>query len=190
MKKFSILLLSLFLLLAMTACNNEKSTNEDTATKNDTEQIQVSGPIESTEDSKCAGCQMKIYLKDEEMGQFTAQALTEGGDYLFFDDSGCLLNAPRKTGESYAKTWVRDYYTLDWIETADALAVHSDIATPMKMGNSFFSNQEKVDIFMSENAELNPTVVTWDDIDAVAYERYQKKMQQQNNSDSNESSNH
>ena len=189
MKKFSILLLSLFLLLAMAACNNEKSTNEDTATKEDSEQVQVSGPIEPTEDSKCAGCQMKIYSKDEEMGQFTAQALTEDGENLFFDDSGCLLNAPRKTGETYAKTWVRDYYTLDWIETEDALAVHSDIATPMKMGNSFFTNQEDVDIFISENADLNPTVVTWDDIDAVAYERYQKKMQQQNNSNSNESSN-
>ena len=55
----------------------------------------------------------------------------------------------------------------------------------MKMGNAFFSSQADADLFMNDYADLNPTVVTWDDIDAVAYERYQKKMQmqeQQNNS--------
>ena len=193
MKKFSLLLLSLLMMLALAACNsNDDDSSEDTVKKDDNQETaEVLGPIEPTSEDKCAGCNMKIYLKDEEMGQFTAQALTKDNKYLFFDDSGCLLNYPRKTGETYEKSWVRDYYTLDWIEKEDALAIHSDIATPMKMGNAFFSNQADVDMFMSDHAEdLNPEVVTWDDIDAVAYERYQQKMQnQQNNSDEGSSEN-
>ena len=192
MKKLSLLLFSLLLILALAACNSsdDDSSKDTTKKEDDKETVEVLEPIEPTSEDKCAGCNMKIYLKDEEMGQFTAQAFTEDGEYLFFDDSGCLLNAPRKTGETYTETWVRDFYTLEWLETEDALAVHSDIATPMKMGNAFFSSQTDVDLFMNDYAGLNPTVVTWDDIDAAAYERYQKKMQQQNNSDSNESSNH
>ena len=77
MKKFSFLLLSLFLILALAACNNNENASGDPAPKENTEKIEEIGPTEPTEDSKCAGCQMKIYLKDEEMGQFTAQALTE-----------------------------------------------------------------------------------------------------------------
>jgi len=187
MKKLSLLLFSLLLILALAACNSsdDDSSKDTTKKEDDKETVEVLEPIEPTSEDKCAGCNMKIYLKDEEMGQFTAQAFTEDGEYLFFDDSGCLLNAPRKTGETYTETWVRDFYTLEWLETEDALAVHSDIATPMKMGNAFFSSQTDVDLFMNDYAGLNPTVVTWDDIDAAAYERYQKKMQmqeQQNNS--------
>ena len=192
MKKLSLLLFSLLLILALAACNSsdDDSSKDNTKKEDDKETVEVLGPIEPTSEDKCAGCNMKIYLKDEEMGQFTAQALTEDGEYLFFDDSGCLLNAPRKTGETYAETWVRDFYTLEWLETEDALAVHSDIATPMKMGNAFFSSQADVDLFMNDYADLNPTVVTWDDIDAVAFKRYQQKMQnQQNNSDEGSSEN-
>ena len=188
MKKFSLLLLSLFLMLAMAACNGNDDTSKDTASKDDdaptTEEL---GPIEPAEGSKCVACNMEIKLKDEEMGQFTAQALTEDDEHLFFCDSSCLLNYPRKTDVTYSKSWVRDYYTLDWIEKEDALAVHSDIATPMKMGNAFFSNQADVDMFMSDHADLNPEVVTWDDIDAVAFERFQQKMQNQNQNQQNNS---
>lgn len=188
MKKFSLLLLSLLLVLAMAACNsNDDDSSTDTASNDDnTKTEEKAEATEPSEEDTCAFCQMEIYAKDEEMGQSTAQALTEDGDYLFFCDSGCLLNAPRQSGETYEETWVRDYYTLDWIEADDAIIVHSDIATPMKYGYAFFSSQADADTFMSDQADLNPGVVTWDDVDTVANERYQKKMEmqeQQNSSD-------
>ena len=46
---------------------------------------------------------MKIYTKDEEMGASTAQAIKADGTHVFFDDSGCLLNAARKYNEELQK---------------------------------------------------------------------------------------
>lgn len=186
MKKLSMVLLSFLLIFAMVGCGNkdEETTNDTSSNEKDTATAEIEEtvqPTEPTADSVCAGCEMKIYMKDEEMGQFTAQAVSESGEHLFFDDSGCLLNYARKNEEKYQTSWVRNYYTLDWIVANDALAVHSDIITPMKMGNAFFSIQDEIDQFISENADLNPEVVTWDDIDEVAYERYLKKQQSQNN---------
>ena len=187
MKKFSLLLLSLLLVLAMAACNSNDDSSTDTASNNDdTKTEEKVEPIEPTEEDTCAFCGMEILEKDDEMGQFTAEAITEDDEYIFFCDSGCLLNAPRKSGETYKESWVRDYYTLDWLKSDDAIIVHSDIATPMKYGYAFFSSQEDADTFTSDHADLNPTVVTWKNVDEVANERYQKKMQmqeQQNNSD-------
>lgn len=169
----------------MVGCGNEdeETTSDKASDKKDTttEIEEAVQPTEPTADSVCAGCEMKIYLKDEEMGAFTAQAVSESGEHLFFDDSGCLLNYARKTNQEYQESWVRNYYTLDWIVADDALAVHSDIATPMKMGNAFFNTQDEVDQFISEKADLHPEVITWDDIDEVAYERYLKKQQAQTN---------
>ncbi|MGM9929505.1 MAG: nitrous oxide reductase accessory protein NosL [Bacillus sp. (in: firmicutes)] len=196
MKKYALLLLSFLLIFSMAACGSDNESSDDTnnnkeetTTNNQTEEetIEEVEPIEPTTDSVCAGCNMKIYLKDEEMGQFTAQAVTEDGEHLFFDDSGCLLNAPRKSGETYAQTWVRDYYTLEWINADDAFAVHSDITTPMKMGNAFFSTEEEAEQFIAENADLNPATVTWEEIDAVAYERYLKKQQSETPTDEEDS---
>lgn len=189
MKKLSMVLLSFLLIFTMVGCGNEdeETTSDKASDKKDTttEIEETIHPTEPTADSVCTGCEMKIYLKDEEMGPFTAQAVSESGEHLFFDDSGCLLNYARKTNQEYQESWVRNYYTLDWIVADDALAVHSDIATPMKMGNAFFSTQDEIDQFISEKADLHPEVVTWNDIDKVAYERYLKKQQAQNNNQEN-----
>ncbi len=188
MKKFGIFFLSLLLIIAMVGCSNENEKANESTTNNQENVQEVVAvtpePIEPTSESLCVGCQMKIYLKDEEMGQFTAQAVTEDGEHVFFDDSGCLLNYARKTEQEYQAAWVRDYYSLDWIVKDEALAVHSDIKTPMKMGNAFFQEQDEVNQFIEEKTDLHPTPVTWEDIDEVAYERYLKKMQSQNKENS------
>ncbi|MGM9929183.1 MAG: nitrous oxide reductase accessory protein NosL, partial [Bacillus sp. (in: firmicutes)] len=121
-----------------------------------------------------------------DMGSFTAQGVTEDGEHVFFDDSGCLLNYERKTGTELAASWVRDYQTDEWVEADDTVVVKSDIATPMKYGYAFFSNQEEADAFIAGHADLNAELVTWDDVDAVSNERYMKKMQKMNKDDSTE----
>ncbi|MEH6943690.1 nitrous oxide reductase accessory protein NosL [Bacillus sp. JJ722] len=180
MKKLATLFLSVILMIFIAACGDEDATKTESdknadkpKAENTTHEKEHQEPHDQ---EKCAFCNMKVYARDDEMGAFTAQALTKDGKHLFFDDSGCLLNGPRKENEQYEKTWVRDAMTKDWIESDKAIIVKSDIMTPMKYGYSFFGTQESADKFINENKDKNAVIATWDDIDKVSNERYQKKM--------------
>ena len=47
---------------------------------------------EPEENTICEMCNMKVYMKDHEMGVFSAQAKRRW-NHRFYDDIGCLLNA-------------------------------------------------------------------------------------------------
>lgn len=159
MKKLSLMFFSLLIIFALSGCGSNDA-----------------GPIEPTKEHVCAFCNMEVYTKDEEMGVFTAQAIDSNGNHLFFDDSGCLLNYERKTGEALSEKWVRNYLTKEWIAAKDAVPVHADMKTPMKYGYSFFATQEDADKFVNENTNVNAVLSSWDEIDQVSNERYMKKM--------------
>lgn len=188
MKKPIAASMALFAALTMSACGDEEvNTNADKETEtsnvasntDDTqhENIHDHDPTEPDHDEVCAFCNMKVYGNDESMGVFTAQAITQSGERVFFDDSGCLLNQQRKTGEEFVVSWVKDLETNEWIEVENSVAVKADIETPMKYGYAFFSNPEQADAYVNNNTELQAEHVTWEQIDEVANERYQKKMQ-------------
>ena len=116
------MLLSLILLFVFTGCSSNEeqiatenkdhqATKTESNTNTNTTQTVTNEPIEPTEEDLCYFCKMKVYTKNEEMGFSTAQAIKEDGTHVFFDDSGCLLNAARKYEEKYTKEWVRDYKT-------------------------------------------------------------------------------
>ncbi|MBS4192177.1 nitrous oxide reductase accessory protein NosL [Bacillus sp. FJAT-49705] len=198
MKKLVLLLLSGLTVFALAACG-DKSADSGTAKekpKVDTENIneettaQTASSIEPTEEHKCAFCDMKIYLKDETMGVFTAQALNSKGENLFFDDSGCLLNYERKTGEKLDEKWVRDYLSADWIDAEKAIPVHSDMQTPMKYGYAFFETQDSADKFTSEKTDMEATLSSWEEIDKVSNERYIKKMEKMKNKEEDDHNEH
>ncbi|WP_071393998.1 nitrous oxide reductase accessory protein NosL [Bacillus tuaregi] len=199
MKKFTLILLSLLLIFVFAGCNAEEqesktedkgkesattetATTETTGTNENEDQKHNHdheyNPEEPTAEDVCHFCNMKIYTEDEEMGVFTAQAVKEDGTHVYFDDSGCLLNAQRKFNEEYVKEWVRDFNTNEWIEADSAVVVKADVQTPMKYGYAFFKDEEGAKPYL-ENAALNAALANWDEIDQEAETRYQKKMQKE-----------
>lgn len=210
MKKLTLLLMTIFAMVIFTGCGakddatnkDEKAKTEQKAEKTDDtakkdETAKAVEPKEPTEHDMCAFCNMKAYTKDEDMGQFTVQAVTADGKHLFFDDSGCILNMTRKDETvKYEAKWVRDYDTKEWIDADKAVVVKSDVATPMKYGYSFFKDEAAADKFIKDNADKHPMKSSWDEIDKVSKERFMKKMQKMKmnedkkdeNSDSNSDS--
>lgn len=185
MKRLSLFGLTIILSMMLAACGPSKSTvenpnNAEKATQTASNKPNESNePNEPTTDTVCAFCNMKVYAREEQMGVFTAQAITHDHKHLYFDDSGCILNYERKTGDELTQKWVRDYLTSEWVDADTAVPVKSDVQTPMKYGYSFFSNQEDAETFIANHSELQPSITDWESIDSVANERYQKKMQMQ-----------
>ena len=183
MKKLSFLI-ALFLLIVISACGNDAAETKDesegkTASvteENHDETEHADGPHEPGEDDLCAFCNMKVYPENDPMGVFTAQAKTADGKYVFFDDSGCLLNSPRRDDVEYEETWVRDYVTSEWIDADSAIPVKADIKTPMKYGYAFFKDQASAEKFIAENGDKKPELAAWDQINRISNERYMKKM--------------
>lgn len=199
MKKLLLLIFSSFILLMMTTgCGNNDSAVEDQESADtpaeseanmeetaadEHEHAHADGePIEPNEEHLCEFCNMVVYGRDDEMGVFTAQALTESGENIFFDDIGCLLNYDRVGDEKLITKWIRDHESLDWIIQEDGIPVKTDLESPMKYGYVFFENEEKANKFVEENPDINPAIADWSSIDAVAKERYEKKMKAQGES--------
>lgn len=197
MKKWMILLVVLFI-FALTGCNNNQAGDNQEETK----QVEQNREVEKTaqedvfmkaamaepdENTVCVFCNMKVYPKEHELGKFTAKSATENGDVLFFDDIGCLFNYERDHNEA-AKKYVRDYNTLEWIELQNATVVKADIKTPMNYGYAFFAKKEDGDKFVSE--QPGAMIVSWEDVDKVAHERYMKKKQMMQNKEDRQGHGH
>ena len=184
MKKLSMLFLSTLLIFLFAGCSTEEqsvSKNKDsqtTKTSSDSKEAVSNEPIEPTAEDVCYFCNMKIYTKNEGMGTSTAQAIKKDGTHVFFDDSGCLLNASRKYNEKYTKKWVRDYVTSNWIEADKAVVVKADVATPMKYGYVFFANEKSANTYIHKN-KTNGAISDWTAIDTEAKKRYKAKMQKE-----------
>lgn len=136
---------------------------------------------EPTHEDLCAFCQMKIYLREEDMGMFTAQMQTADGQHLYFDDVGCLLNYERDMKEKPAASWVRDYSTLEWVTAKDSTPVKADIKTPMKYGYALFATQDAAQKFVSDNQALKGKEASWKEIDEISHQRYLKRKEKMKN---------
>ncbi len=189
MKKLFAVMMAFFLMIIVTACGDEAAENEQkdgqetAATEgNHEDDDHGDGPHEPDAGDVCAFCNMKVYEEADPMGVFTAQAKTKDGEYVFFDDSGCLLNITRRDDVEFEEKWVRDYITSEWIDADSAIPVKADLKTPMKYGYAFFNDNESAEKFISENNGKNPVMASWEQIDQISKERYMKKMKM--NSDS------
>jgi copper chaperone NosL len=183
MKKLFAVMIAFFLMIIVSACGDEAAENEQkdgpetaaTEVKHEDDD-HGDGPHEPGADDVCAFCNMKVYEEADPMGVFTAQAKTKDGEYVFFDDSGCLLNITRRDDVEFEEKWVRDYITSEWIDAGSSIPVKADLKTPMKYGYAFFTDNESAEKFISENGDKNPAPATWEQIDQIANERYMKKM--------------
>ncbi len=199
MKKLLAAMMAILLTIIVSACGDDSAKSEPKADKDPaaTEMNHEGadahehseGPHEPGTDDVCAFCNMKVYPEKDPKGVFTAQAKTKDGDYVFFDDSGCLLNTPRRDEVEFEEKWVRDYLTSEWIDADAAIPVKADIKTPMKYGYAFFKDQESAEKFIAENSDKNAMIASWEQIDQMANERYMKKMKMNSDSINKDSDN-
>lgn len=131
---------------------------------------------EPTEDTVCAVCGMKVYVKEHEMGAFSAQAVKEDGTNEFYDDIGCLLNAELMNEEDNYK-FVRDFNSKEWVLVDEATIVKTELKSPMNWGYIFFAEKADAEKYMAENE--GTSLAELDAVKAEAKERYEKKKAKQ-----------
>lgn len=179
---------ALILLFVLAACGSEKAQVEENevgqeATQNESETVKNSVQVaslvdtrlqEPKEDTICEMCNMKVYMKDHEMGEFSAQAIKEDGTIAFYDDIGCLLNAEVANEEKNEK-FVRDFVTKDWAKIEDATIVKTELKSPMNWGYIYFVDKAEADKYMQENPKAY--VEELQKIKDDALERRKKMMQ-------------
>ncbi|KOS62320.1 nitrous oxide reductase accessory protein NosL [Lysinibacillus agricola] len=194
MKKLWLPVLAVLLLLA--ACGTEKEQVKDEESKQDVaaneaevkdKSVQVASLVdprlqEPKEDTVCEMCNMKVYMKDEEMGEFSTQAIKEDGTIAFYDDIGCLVNAEVANEEKNEK-FVRDYITKDWTKVDDVTIVKTDLKSPMNWGYIYFINKADADKYIADNP--NAHVEELQKIKDEALERRKKKMQEKAEKEAN-----
>ena len=195
MKK--LLFLSLLLvMMILGACGSDEKASSDKDKKADTpateEKAEDSKDTATTaesklqepaEDSLCEMCNMKVYMKDEEMGMFSAQAVKADGSMAFYDDIGCLLNAEVKNKETNEK-FVRDFNTLEWVKVEDATIVKdANVKTPMNWSYLSFADKADADAYIAEHE--GAFVEELQTIKDAALERMKAKMAKQKEAQQN-----
>lgn len=186
-------LLAASLTLALAACGTDEAqtnelTNENEATQqvNETtagaEEVVDARLTEPTENTECFMCNMKVYMKDHEMGVFAAQAIREDGSVVFYDDIGCLLN-DEYVNQIENEKYVRDFNKLNWLNVEEAYIVKTDLKSPMNWGYIFFKNEEDANAYVEENhmAAITPIAQVRDE----AIERHKKKQAHSHSSEGN-----
>ncbi len=129
---------------------------------------------EPTEDTICFMCNMKVYTRDHEQGVFSAQAIREDGELVFYDDIGCLLNDEYVNNVSNEK-FVRDYTTLNWFNVDEATVVKTDLKSPMNWGYIFFKSETEANDYIAQNPKAG--LATLQQVRDEAIERHKKKQQ-------------
>lgn len=129
---------------------------------------------EPTEDTICFMCNMKVYTRDHEQGLFSAQAIREDGELVFYDDIGCLLNDEYVNNVSNEK-FVRDYTTLNWFNVDEAYVVKTDLKSPMNWGYIFFKSEAEANDYIAQHPKAALTELQ--QVRDEAIERHKKKQQ-------------
>jgi copper chaperone NosL len=139
MKKLSLWIVCLSLMLMISACGNKvkpRAIDE----KNDT----------------CDVCNMQVMDN-----QFATQAILENKKVLTFDDIGCMYKWEKDNKAKKLKaTFVRDYKTKDWIESEKATYVFGkSIKTPMAYNVISFKDKDDAKAYVKKH---NGEVMSYD----------------------------
>jgi copper chaperone NosL len=180
---------ALAVLLLLGACGTEKEKVKEEESKQDVAANEAEAKDKSVKETSvadsrlqepkegtmCEMCNMKVYLKDEEMGEFSTQAIKEDGTIAFYDDIGCLVNAEVANNEKNEK-FVRDFNTKDWVKVDDATIVKTDLKSPMNWGYVYFNDKADADKYIADNPTAH--VEELQKIKDDALERRNKKMKE------------
>lgn len=193
MKKIQWTSLLLVGVITLTGCGTEEATEKqeekeidaiETSTETTTETATTTeGLEEPTADTTCEYCQMNVYVKEDDLGVFSAQGISTEGETLFFDDVGCMLNQERMDDTVFEK-YVRDYNSTKWILLADSIVVKAEIKTPMNYGYAFFKDEESAQAFIAESGKEHASLSSIAEIDEVSGHRHIKRMEKMQNGSS------
>ena len=192
MKKIQWTILLLIGVITLTGCGTEEAAEKqeekktetiEKSTETTTETATTEGLEEPSEDSTCAYCQMNVYVKEDDLGIFSAQGITAEGETLFFDDVGCMLNQERMDG-IVLKKYVRDYNSAEWIPLEESKVVKAEIKTPMNYGYAFFKDEESAQAFIAETGKEHASLSSLAKIDEVSGHRHIKRMEKMQNGSS------
>lgn len=187
MKKQIFMMIASLLVIGLVACGSKTNEENQSPAQEEVEQNDTNANAETEtdvlamlkepeEDTTCAYCDMTVYMRDHELGMFSTQAITKDGENLFFDDAGCMLNYERMENLDYDQ-FVRDYNTLDWVKAEDAVLVKANVKTPMNYGYLFFKDEASAQVYVDSHGDIEAAIATWADLDAIASERHEMKME-------------
>lgn len=111
------------------------------------EQVHAPEPVDEALDV-CGRCHMAV--KDN---GYAAQVVIDGGKYIKFDDTGCLLNFLKdNAGQKVLARYVQDRNRREWIAFGKAVFVFAEsVPTPMMSGIHAFKTPDEATAFIGEN---------------------------------------
>ncbi|NUU59051.1 nitrous oxide reductase accessory protein NosL [Paenibacillus agri] len=138
-----LLLLSLLMLVVLTACGAKKY-----------EALPINEDVDV-----CAVCNMQV--KDD---AFATQLTTKDGKNYKFDDVGCMNQWKKENGtDKIGMDFVRDYNDKSWIQFSKASYVYdAALRTPMAYGVISFKDRASAEAFVKEQGV--GTVLSADDL--------------------------
>ena len=84
-------------------------------------------------------------------GRFAAAFVSAEGEFLKFDDIGCMKAYLQKNAAAAKNAWVHNYQSETWIDSEKAVFVHSaQLVTPMGYGLAAFSAVQEADKFLEK----------------------------------------
>ncbi|WEK55911.1 MAG: nitrous oxide reductase accessory protein NosL [Candidatus Cohnella colombiensis] len=134
MKKWTVALMIILVVSALTACGATKYS---------------ALPIDESVDV-CAKC--KMLIKDD---AFATQLTTKDGKTYKFDDLGCMNSWKHaNSSEEIGMDFVRDYNSLEWIEYSKASYVYdASFRTPMAYGIVSFKDKQSAEAYINEQGK-------------------------------------
>jgi len=156
---------------------HENQSNEESKSAAEKAEWEVDEALlEPMKGTACYMCNMEVFTRDHEQGVFSAQAIRENGEVVFYDDIGCLLNDEYVNNVENEK-FVRDYHTLNWFNVEEAFPVKTNIKSPMNWGYIFFKDENDATEYIAYNE--NTALTSVDEIRDMAIERHKKKIHSQ-----------
>ncbi|WP_146553758.1 MULTISPECIES: nitrous oxide reductase accessory protein NosL [Rummeliibacillus] len=121
-------------------------------------------------DTDCAFCNMVVYQQNVPLGVFSAQAIKKNGKVVYYDDISCLLYDEVKNRETNKK-YVRDYKTLNWIQTEKATYVKTSLVSPMDDGYIYFAKADEAKNYIAKHSGAK--IVPFQTIQKESIQKYQ-----------------
>ena len=118
----------------------------------------------------CAFCNMVVYQQNIPLGVFSAQAIKKNGKVVYYDDISCLLYDEVKNRETNKK-YLRDYKTLNWVQTEKATYVKTSLTSPMDDGYIYFAKADEAKNYIAKHSSTK--IVPFQTVQKESIQKYQ-----------------